>query len=88
MQVTTPKNLITGLDRVFYSYEKPDTCTFITVMHDLTDKKNKYPHNPDDDHTGAITSISVSESQRIFVSASVDSTIKVCLDTAINYLIS
>jgi len=75
--VTTPKNLITGLDRVFYSYEKPDTCTFITVMHDLTDKKNKYPHNPDDDHTGAITSLTVSNSQRIFLSASVDSTIKV-----------
>ncbi|XP_063694341.1 uncharacterized protein LOC134826021 isoform X5 [Bolinopsis microptera] len=75
--VTTPKNLITGIDRVFYSYEKPDTCTFITVMHDLTDKKNKYPHNPDDDHTGAITCITVSESQRIFLSASVDSTIKI-----------
>ena len=77
--VQTPKNLITGLERLFYSYEKPDTCTFITVMHDLIVKKNKYPHNPDHDHTGAITSISVSEPQQIFISASVDSSIKVCI---------
>lgn len=73
----TPKNLITGLERLFFSYEKPDTCTYSVVMHDLIEKKNRYSHCPDDDHTSTINCISVSEPQQIFISGSVDGTIKV-----------
>jgi WD40 repeat protein len=75
--VQAPKHLITGLGRLFYSYEKADTCTFIVVMHDLIDKKHRYPHNPDHDHTGSITSIAVCEQQQTFLSASIDTSIKV-----------